>query len=201
MIAGLTGGIGSGKSVVSRYLHTHYGIPVTDADQLARIIVEPGQPAYQAIVRRFPAARQDDGTLDRAWLRHHVLPDDEKRAWLEGITHPAIRELIRERLMSNQGKAAYQLLDSPLLLETGQSRMCDLVIVVDATETQQIERTVERDGNSEALVRSIMAKQWTREQRLQAADLIVDNTGAEADLPAAIDELHQTLLKRTQHHV
>ncbi|MCH8551347.1 MAG: dephospho-CoA kinase [Natronospirillum sp.] len=199
MIAGITGGIGSGKSAVSHYLHEHFSIPVTDADRIARLVVEPGEPAYEAIVRRFPQARQADGNLDRAWLREHVLPDDAARAWLEGVTHPAIRERIRERLMSHQGKAEYQVLDSPLLLETGQDSLCDLVVVVDATEAQQIERTVIRDGHSEALVRSIMAKQWSREQRLQAADLIVDNTGSAEALTAAIETLHLKLQERARH--
>lgn len=200
MIAGITGGIGSGKSVVSHYLNQHYGIPVTDADQIARQVVQPGEPAFEAIVRRFPQARRDNGTLNRRWLREHVLPDDEARAWLESVTHPAIRERIRERLMAFQGRSDYQVLDSPLLLESGQDDFCDVVIVVDATETQQIERTVARDGNTEALVRSIMAKQWSRAQRLQAADLVVDNTGRADDLPAAIEALHEQLLERAQKH-
>ncbi|MEX0584807.1 MAG: dephospho-CoA kinase, partial [Natronospirillum sp.] len=77
MVVGLTGGIGSGKSFVSAYLHSHYGVPLTDADQIARQVVEPGQPAFLAIVQRFPQALQADGTLDRRWLRTNVLPDDD----------------------------------------------------------------------------------------------------------------------------
>ena len=200
MIAGITGGIGSGKSVVSHYLNQHYGIPVTDADQIARQVVQRGEPAYEAIVRRFPQARRDDGTLNRQWLREHVLPDDDARNWLEGVTHPAIRERIRERLMAHQGRADYQVLDSPLLLESAQNDFCDVVVVVDATEAQQIERTVARDGNTEALVRSIMAKQWSRSQRLQAANFVVDNTGRADDLPAAIETLHYQLMERAQKH-
>lgn len=201
MIVGLTGGIGSGKTSVSQYLHEHFGIPVTDADQLARQVVAPGTPAFDAITRRYPKALTPDGKLDRAWLRKHVLPDDEARAWLESVTHPAIRDALRRQLRAHQGKAPYQLLDSPLLLETEQDRLCDLVVVVDATEEQQIARTLARDGNDEALVRAIMSKQWSRQQRLQAAHFIVDNTGHETLLDDNIEQLHQQLLERARKHV
>lgn len=200
MIVGLTGGIGSGKSKVSGALHERYGIPVTDADQLARAVVAPDQPAFDAIVRRFPKAKTADGQLDRAWLRAHVLPDNEARSWLESITHPAIRSAIRKQLAACSGQAAYQILDSPLLLETKQDELCDEVVVVDATEDQQVARTVARDGSDPVLVRQIMDKQWSRQRRLQAAHHIVDNTGSPAALSAAIDHLHQTLLERARHH-
>lgn len=200
MIVGLTGGIGSGKTAVSQHLHDHYGIPVTDADVLARQVVEPGEPAYEAILRRFPQARNEDGTLNRPWLREHVLPDNESRQWLESITHPAIRHAIRKQLKDNQSKAPYQLLDSPLLLETSQDKLCDYVVVVDATEEQQIERTAQRDDTPESLVRKIMAKQWTRAQRLQAAHHVVDNTGTADELIDATDALHHQLLEHAREH-
>lgn len=200
MIVGLTGGIGSGKTAVSQHLHNHYGIPVTDADVLARQVVEPGKPAYEAIIRRFPEARNADGSLNRPWLRAHVLPDNESRQWLESITHPAIRQAIRKQLQDNQNKAPYQLLDSPLLLETAQDKLCDFVVVVDATEEQQISRTVSRDNTPESLVRQIMSKQWTRAQRLQAAHQIVDNTGTADELIKATESLHHQLLERARDH-
>lgn len=200
MIVGLTGGIGAGKSAVSRYLNQHFGIPVTDADLMARQVVAPDQPAFEAIIRRFPKALAADGSLDRAWLRAHVLPDNEARHWLESVTHPAIRNAVRRTLQQHQGDAPYQLLDSPLLLETEQDRLCDWVVVVDATEEQQIARTRERDGNDEALVRSIMSRQWPRQRRLQAAHLVVDNTGPESELPDRINHLHQQLLERARQH-
>lgn len=200
MIVGLTGGIGSGKSQVSGALHDRHGIPVTDADWIARAVVAPGEPAFKAIVERFPDARTADGELNRRWLREHVLPDDEARRWLESVTHPAIRNAIKERLKANRGPAPYQLLDSPLLLETGQDQLCNETVVVDATEAQQVERTVARDNNEEALVRQIMAKQWPRARRLQAADHVIDNTGSLADLMAATEHLHHTLLERARHY-
>ncbi|MEX1056926.1 MAG: dephospho-CoA kinase, partial [Natronospirillum sp.] len=163
-------------------------------------VVEPGQPAFLAIVQRFPQALQADGTLDRRWLRTNVLPDDDARKWLESVTHPAIRGAIQARLSAQRHLAPYQLLDSPLLLETGQDQLCDVVVVVDATEDQQIARTVARDGNDETLVRQIMTKQWSRARRLQGAHYIVDNTGSRAETTTAVQHLHQTLLERAHYH-
>lgn len=200
MIAGLTGGIGSGKTAVSDALHRRFGIPVTDADQLARDVVAAGMPAFEAIVERYPQALKPDGTLDRAWLREHVLPDDDARHWLESVTHPEIRVALVRALEHHKHTGAYQILASPLLLETGQSQLCDCVVVVDATEEQQVERAGRRDHNDEALIRSIMSKQWPRHRRLQAAHFVVDNTGSESALTEQILQLHQQLLEYARHH-
>lgn len=191
---GITGGIGSGKTAVSDYLHQHFAIAVVDADVVAREVVAPDQPAFSAIVARFPEALNTDGSLNRQWLRTHVLPDDEQRTWLESITHPAIRDRIISQLQ--QANSPYRILVSPLLFESGQASLCDHTLVVDALERQQVERAMSRDGNDEALIRQIISKQWPRQKRLQAADFIIDNTGTLEALETTTRRFHYTYMQK-----
>lgn len=193
-ILGITGGIGSGKTAVSDLLRDEFGVPVIDADIVAREIVAPDQPAFNAIIKRFPDALSADGTLNRLWLRTHVLPDDERRQWLESITHPAIRQRIIVQLSEVSGP--YRVLVSPLLFESGQADLCDHTLVVDAAERQQVERAMQRDGNGAALIQQIMSKQWPRDKRLQAADYIVDNTGSLEALREATQRFHQRYVQQ-----
>ncbi|MFC3852407.1 dephospho-CoA kinase [Salinispirillum marinum] len=193
-VVGLTGGIGSGKTAVSDYLRDTLGVTIVDADVIARDVVAPGQPAFNAIVQRFPDALKVDGTLNRAWLRAHVLPDDDARHWLESVTHPAIREVIEKQLQT--APPPYPVLVSPLLFESGQALLCDYVAVVDAQEQQQIARTSRRDGNDEELIRTIMAKQWPRQRRLENADYIIDNTSSLESLQKATLAFHQHILAK-----
>lgn len=193
-VVGLTGGIGSGKTAVSNYLHDKLGVAVVDADVIARDVVAPGTAAFDAIVAHFPAALQSDGSLNRAWLRAHVLPDDQARRWLESVTHPAIRQEIVRQLDATP--KPYAVLVSPLLFESGQAELCDCIAVVDAQEYQQVARASDRDGNDETLIRAIMAKQWPRARRLENADYIIDNTGSLETLQQATLAFHQTLLAK-----
>jgi dephospho-CoA kinase len=195
LVVGVTGGIGSGKSALTDRLAQH-NIAIVDADQAARIIVEPGQPALEEIAARFGSEiLLADGALNRAALRQIVFEDADARRDLEAITHPKIRdELIRQLDAAN---SPYVILSSPLLLESGQVEMVDKVVVVDVPEAVQVQRTMQRDGNDEALVKRILAAQISREKRLAAADIVIDNTGELADLQRAADELHQQLLAET----
>lgn len=193
IIVGLTGGIGSGKSTVSQYLQTRYQVAVVDADQLARSVVQPGQPAFNAIVDRFPAALRTDGALDRAWLRQHLLPDPELKQWLEAQTHPPIRKAIQAQLAAHHAEP-YLVLDAALLLETDLHQQCDLIVVVDVLPEQQLSRVAQRDGTAVAIIEEIMAQQCGRAERLQKADWIIDNTGSLSGLYQAADELHQYVL-------
>ncbi|MFY0665268.1 MAG: dephospho-CoA kinase [Natronospirillum sp.] len=193
-VLGITGGIGSGKTAVSDLLHDEFGVTVIDADIVAREIVTPDQPAFNAIVERFPEALATDGTLNRLWLRTHVLPDDERRKWLESITHPAIRQSIIAQLVDASGP--YRVLVSPLLFESGQAELCDDTLVVDAAERQQVERAMQRDGNGAALIQQIMSKQWPRDKRLQAADFIIDNTGSLEALREATQRFHHSYVQQ-----
>lgn len=192
LIIGLTGGIGSGKTVASDYL-ADKGIDVVDADRVAREIVAAGEPALDAIRRHFgEAVILPDGTLDRPALRARVFADPQQRAALEAITHPAIRERILQHLQA--GSSPYILLVSPLLFETGQASFCQRTLVIDVDEATQRTRASSRDGVSVAQIDSIIAAQLPREERLKRADDIVVNHGEHEDLFLQLDDLHRRYL-------
>ena len=194
---GITGGIGSGKTALTDWL-AQQRITIVDADLAARTVVAPGQPALAEIAAAFGNSYLlPDGQLDRAALRELVFADADKRRTLETITHPRIREeLVRQLSAAN---SPYAVLSSPLLLESGQSDLVDVSVVVDVPEAMQIARTMERDGNDQALVEGIMAAQLGRETRKSRADIVIDNSGTLADLHEKAAILHQTLLARATH--
>lgn len=191
---GVTGGIGSGKTALTDWL-TEKGITVVDADLAARVVVAPGQPALADIIAAFgDEYLLPDGQLNRAALRKLVFEDADKRKALEAMTHSRIREeLIRQLAAAD---SAYVVLSSPLLLESGQSELIDVSVVVDAPEATQIARTMERDGNDQALVEGIMAAQLDRETRKSRADIVIDNSASLTELHEQATILHQTLLAR-----
>lgn len=191
-VLGLTGGIGSGKTAATRCF-AQLGVPVTDADQLARVVVEPGRPALGQIVAHFgDAALAQDGTLNRAWLREQVFACPAQRQWLEGLLHPLIGEEINSHLQAVD--SAYAILASPLLLETDQRRRVQRILVIDVDEATQVARTVARDDSSAQQVKEIMAAQMPRQQRLAAADDVITNTGSLQQLQQQVEELHQQYL-------
>ena len=194
---GITGGIGSGKTAVTDWL-AQKGITIVDADVVARLVVTPGMPALAEIAKTFGAEYLlPDGQLDRAALRQLVFADESKRKVLEAITHPKIREELATQL--RDASSPYVVLSSPLLLEGNQSEMVDITVVVDVPESLQIERTMARDQNDEALVTKIMAAQCGRETRLSRADIVIDNSESLDTLHHRTDALHQTLLARAHH--
>ena len=196
LVVGVTGGIGSGKSEVTRRFEDH-GIVVVDADVAARVIVQPGGAALAAIAAHFGAQIiQADGSLDRAALRQRVFADASERLWLERLTHPLIGEEIRRQLAA--ADSPYSILSSPLLLETRQKEQADCVVVVDVPEAVQLERASRRDANSEEQIRRIMAAQMPREQRLELADIIIDNSKPLTELDSVVDELHKEFLLRAE---
>jgi dephospho-CoA kinase len=191
---GITGGIGSGKTALTDWLAVQ-GITIVDADLAARAVVALGQPALAEIVATFGEDYlQPDGQLDRGAMRQLVFEDTEKRKALEAITHPRIREELQRQL--DTADSVYVVLSSPLLLESGQSELVDLNVVVDVPEATQIERTMQRDGNDRALVEGIMAAQLDRETRKNRADIIIDNSASLSALHEKAEILHQTLLAR-----
>lgn len=193
-ILGLTGGIGSGKTAASDHFQ-RLGITVVDADVVAREVVLPGAPALDGIRARFGAGiLLPDGQLNRPALREIVFADPAARRDLEAITHPAIREGLRQQL--GAATSAYAILASPLLFESGQSAMTPHVLVIDVPEALQRERAARRDGVSLAQIEAIMAAQWTRAQRLVKADDILENVGTLADLQAGVERLHARYLER-----
>ena len=189
LLIALTGGIASGKSVVAEDF-AKLGVPVLDTDQIARDVVEPGTPALEAIVREFGADILDaSGRMDRNRMRERVFADPAQRKRLEAITHPAIREELARRAAEAGG--AYQIHVIPLLIETGRADYYERVLVVDCPPEDQIRRLMERDASSEEQARRILAAQATREQRLEAADDVIVNTGTLEDLQRFVQMLHE----------
>jgi len=197
LVVGITGGIGSGKSAVTDRL-AQLGITIVDADVAARIVVEPGQPALEAIADHFGTGIiQHDGSLDRVALRKIVFENPDERQWLESVTHPAIRKEITRQLDSaDSADSPYVVLSPPLLLETSQNNFVDLVVVVDVPESVQLERTMTRDDNNAELVHQIMAAQLSRDDRLGAADMVIDNSGSLENLYQRVDLLHEQLVAK-----
>jgi dephospho-CoA kinase len=193
-VVGVTGGIGSGKTAATDHFAS-LGITIVDADLASRIIMEPGRPALAAVEERFGAdILLEDGNLDRGRMRELVFREPSQRQWLEGLTHPLIAEEISRQLQA--ATSSYVILSSPLLLETAQKYLCDCLVVVDVAESVQLERTMARDDNDEAQVQRIIAAQMPRQQRLDLADYVVDNSGSLQELQAAVEALHRDLLTR-----
>ncbi|WP_075178772.1 dephospho-CoA kinase [Neptunomonas phycophila] len=197
MIVGLTGGIGSGKTSASNQFMA-LGIPVIDSDVIAREVVLPGMPALSAISEHFGTAiLQDDGQLNRAALRQKIFQDNHEKQWLESLLHPLIRERTINQLTEASKGKPYIILSSPLLLETDQHTLCDVIVIVDLLEQQQVERATRRDKNSTEQIKRIIAAQISREERLTRADYILDNSGSYEQLIEQVNNL-DTLL-RSKH--
>jgi len=193
LVIGLTGGIGSGKSAVSKCFEK-LGIAVVDADVAARVVVEPGTPGLARIAEHFgPGVIGPDGALDRAALRGIVFADEAERRWLESVLHPLIGEEIRRGL--REATSPYAVLVSPLLLEAGQDALAHRVLVVDVGEDTQVARTMQRDNNSGEQVRAIIAAQIGRAERLARADDVIENSGSLEELEPKVLALHRRYLE------
>jgi dephospho-CoA kinase len=192
-VIALTGGIASGKSAVTRCFEA-LGIAVYDADIAAREVVAPGSEGLQAIVSVFgPDALDAEGKLDRAAMRRRVFADDQARLSLESITHPRVRQWLREHALADLG--AYCLLAIPLLAENiDHYRWVDRVLVVDAPDDVRLSRLMQRDHIDADLAQRMLDRQASREQRLAIADDVVDNGGDEAALRPAVERLHEKYL-------
>ncbi|MGL4315526.1 MAG: dephospho-CoA kinase [Pseudomonas sp.] len=191
-ILGLTGGIGSGKSAVAQRF-IDLGVHLVDADHAARWVVEPGRPALTKIVEHFgEQVLQADGTLNRAALRQLIFQDEQQRRWLESLLHPLIGAEIASYLAKAQ--SPYAILVSPLLVESGQHRMTQRILVVDTPEQLQLQRTMSRDQSSEEQVRAIIQAQASREERLRHADDILSNDRDLAWLNSEVERLHHFYL-------
>lgn len=190
---GLTGGIASGKSLAADAFIS-LGVPVLDADAVARDVVQPGTAALEQIAKTFGADYlQQDGLLNRAKLRQRVFnhPADLKK--LEAITHADIRE--RLRAWRDAQTAIYCVLSVPILIESGMDALVDRILVVDAPVETQLQRLTQRDGVSAALAQQMLAAQTSREQRLQRAHDVIENGGSKSQLQAAVLKLHHFYLE------
>ena len=195
LLVGLTGGIASGKSLVSA-LFQELGAHVIDADRLAREVVEPGQPAYQEIVEAFGREiLQSDGRLDRKKLGGQVFADPEKRRRLEAITHPRIQVLRQARLqaLAEQGFDGIVIQDAALLIEVGAADTVDRVVVVYVDEATQIERLTARDDLSEAEARQRIQSQMPLEAKARLAHYVVDNRRSPGETRQQVEAIYQAL--------
>jgi dephospho-CoA kinase len=177
-VLGLTGGIASGKSVVAQ-MFRELGAEVIDADQLAREVVEPGQPALQAIVSSFgPEVLGDDGTLDRGKLAAIVFADPAARARLNAITHPPIRQRLVQALEARRHQPGLLIAAVPLLYENGRESLVEKVVVVWVDRVTQIERMMRRDRLSRAEAEQRLAAQLPLDAKRDRADDVIDNGGS-----------------------
>ncbi len=189
LLIALTGGIASGKTAVAE-LFAKLRVPVFDTDQIARDVVAPGAPALDQLVAEFGADILDaDGSLDRARMRERVFRDPQQRRKLEAITHPAIRQELARRSAAAGGD--YQVHAIPLLVETGRAEAYDRVLVVDCPEEAQIARLMARDGASREQAEEILAAQVSREERLNAAHDVIENSGTLEVLERFVQTLHR----------
>ena len=190
---GLTGGIASGKSTAARFFGS-LGVPIIDTDQLARDVVEPGQPPLERLVERFgPSILTPDGHLDRPALRSIVFSDPKARADLEALTHPAIGAAVEARSAAAGGQ--YQILVIPLLVEKGLGSQLDRVLVVDCDEELQIRRLQARDGSTLEEARAILNAQASRSARLRAAHDVLKNEGDMGAVRDQVANLHPRYLE------
>ncbi|AHM75742.1 dephospho-CoA kinase [Yersinia hibernica] len=192
-IVALTGGIGSGKSTIANAF-ANLGVPVVDADIIARQVVEPGMPALADIASRYgETILQTDGTLNRAALRAKIFSEPQEKAWLNSLLHPLIQQETQRQLASIHGP--YVLWVVPLLIENGLHHRANRVLVVDVAPEIQLARTMARDGITRQQAEHILASQVSRQQRLACADDIIDNSGDPIVIAPQVASLHQQYLK------
>jgi dephospho-CoA kinase len=193
---GLTGGIASGKSTAAKFFGA-LGVPIIDTDQLARDVVEPGQPPLERLVERFgPGILTEDGHLDRPALRNIVFSDPMARADLEALTHPAIGAAVEAR--SNELGGVYQILVLPLLVEKNLGSQLNRVLVVDCDEELQIRRLQARDGSTLEQARAILNAQASRTSRIKAAHDVIKNEGDMSAVREQVEQLHARYLELAQ---
>lgn len=194
LIIGLTGGIGSGKSLVAEQFAV-LGVPVIDADSISRECVLPGAPALKAIIEHFGQHYLDEkGFLNRAKLKETIFAHPHERKWLENLLHPLINQQLR--VLARQQKTPYVIVVIPLLLENyernlGADRWIDRVLVVDAPEALQIERVEKRDNVSLSVIEAILQVQVNRHERLRMADDIINNDQDVKHLQQQVLNLHE----------
>ena len=195
-VFGLTGGLGSGKSTVAARLR-HRGVPVVDADALAREVVAPASPGLAEVVAAFGAGVLRDGGLDRARVADIVFGDPAARQRLEAITHPRIQALrdarFAELAAAGEPLACYEV---PLLFERGLETSLRPVVVVSVPEPVQIERARRRDRASEAMVRARLDAQLPLADKVARADYVIDNSGSVAATDAATDRVLREVCAR-----
>lgn len=197
-LVGLTGGIGSGKSTVAARMVEH-GAELIDADQIAREVVEPGKPTWRKLVEHFgDDILDDEGFIDRPKLGAIIFGDDQKRAVLNELTHPPVIAEIAERLELLQAFDGVVILDVPLLVEGGNERGYEAIVVVASKPETQLRRLVELRGMKPEDAQARIASQASLEEKLAVATHVVWNEGSLAELYTTVDEVAEDLLARAR---
>ncbi|HFT7322662.1 TPA: dephospho-CoA kinase [Proteus mirabilis] len=192
----LTGGIGSGKTTIANGFAS-LGVPLVDADVIARLVVEPDSPGLKALQQHFgDTILLPDGKLNRAQLRHIIFQNQQEKAWVNQLLHPLIQQETQKQIQ--QIRAPYFIWVVPLLIENKLTHLADRILVVDVTEEEQITRTMQRDGVSRDHVLKILQAQAKREQRLAVADDIIENHDNSLNQDEQIKQLHQHYLELAQ---
>ncbi|HPY41498.1 MAG TPA: dephospho-CoA kinase [Thiolinea sp.] len=192
---GLTGGIGCGKSSAVAIFRA-LGVPIVDADRIAREVVQKGEPALIQVAKIFGAeALTAEGELNRAWMREQIFKKPAARTQLEGILHPIIHARIGQAMQSAfESGASYVIVDVPLLVEQYYQSLFDRIMVVDCLPEQQLERVRARDHQADSQTEQIMQVQASRDLRLQSATDVLDNTSTQAVLELQVNQLHKKFL-------
>lgn len=193
---GLTGGIGSGKTTVSRYFR-ELGVPVIDADEVARRLVEPGTPGLKALEEHFGQSVILDGHLDRRRLRAVIFSDINERHWVEALLHPMIQEEMLR--LADQHSEPYVILEIPLLFEAGYRSLVNRVLVVEASRDLQIQRVRQRDGVTAEQVEAVMQTQMDSKERRQLASDVINNVDDVDALRVKVELLHAKYLSEGLH--
>lgn len=195
-IVGLTGGIGSGKTTIAN-LFANLGVPLVDADVVAREVVEKDSPLLSKIVEHFgPQILTKQGELNRAALREIVFHHDEEKQWLNNLLHPAIRERMKQQL--SEQTAPYTLFVVPLLIENKLTALCDRILVVDVSPQTQLARSAQRDNNNFEQIQRIINSQVSQQERLKWADDVINN---DADLAQNLPHLQKKVLELHQFYL
>lgn len=175
-ILGLTGGIACGKSTISAYLK-EFGLPVIDADECSRVVVEKGSIGLEKLTEIFGnKILENDGTLNRKALGQIVFSDSEQLSLLNSVMEPLIREEISRRL-NQENNADLVVLDAPLLIEQHYDKICDFIMTIDVSKKIQLERLIERDNLSEDEAKSRIESQLSSRERNGFADVVIDSSG------------------------
>jgi dephospho-CoA kinase len=197
LIVGLTGGVASGKTAISQVLKEE-GAYIIDADQIARELVQPHKPAWNELIRAFgKEILQEDGSIHRKKLADQVFADPKKRKLLNQILHPRIKEEMdrRTKEIGQKDPEAIVVIDAPLIVELGDHREMDKLIVVASTQTQQIERLKERDGIGPEEALRILSSQMPVEEKVNLADFVIRNEGSFEETKKRAKEVFKELRK------
>ena len=194
---GLTGGIASGKTLISNLFAGH-GVPVIDTDLISRALLEPGEAAFRQVSEHFgDAILGDDGRIDRVRLRQLVFSEPREKSWLEKMLHPLIYQRSLDAIRQHR-KAPYVLVVVPLLFETNFQSLVDRILVVDCPAEVQIERLMQRDQIDSILAHKMVEQQLSNRERLTRAHDIIENRDNQTDLATRVEVLHQTYLAMSE---